>query len=167
MSYSGYTTEEDRRKAIRNAPDVIEAVKRAAAFVNVDLADFQAKAIAEAARSYADAGELVIRQSMRREQWTIEGFRDHVRQRMRHELLDTVTRQGLIPVDLPAESLKYMDRWFMPTDDLERPQGIPAEAVEAGAEWETVILTLSVPVRKPPVDRAKAVKAGILTGGSQ
>ena len=56
MSYSGYTTEEDRRKAIRNAPDVIEAVKRAAAFVNVDLADFQAKAIAEAARSYADAG---------------------------------------------------------------------------------------------------------------
>jgi hypothetical protein len=55
----------------------------------------------------------------------------------------------------------------MPGDDPERTEGfpeVPAEAVEQGAEWETVILTLTVPVRRPPVDRGAAVKAGILTG---
>jgi hypothetical protein len=153
-----------REEIRKNAANVTQAVEIAGRHVGVGLFDYQATYIAEVARTFAE-GWLHVRHAMHREEWAIEDFRAHVRRKMRFDLLDTVTSQGFIPVDLPAESLKYMDRFFIAaTDDLERPEGIPAEAVEQGAEWETVILVLSVPVRRPPVDRAAAVKAGILTG---
>lgn len=161
----GEEMERHWRQHLAEATSAADAVMRAAQRFHIPIEyDYQARAVAEAALSYADT-TVTSRRPARKDEWADEGYRDYLRQDMRHKLLDLVTRQGLIPVALPAETLKYMDRWFNPvTDDMERPEGIPAEAVKQGAEWETVILTLSVPVRRPPVDRAAAVKAGILAG---
>jgi hypothetical protein len=159
--------EEAQRETLKAARDAAHAAQLAASFTGVRLDTWQAEKIAEAARSFAEDW-LHIRRPLRRDQWADEGHREYVRQRMRFDLLDTVTRQGLVPVDLPAETLRYLGRWgFMLGDDPERTESIPevpAEAVEQGAEWETVILTLTVPVRRPSVNRAAAVKAGILAG---
>jgi hypothetical protein len=154
------------RKYISEAPNVAEAVQRAAklAAVPCTLHDYQAQAIADAARSFADSTVHVTRGVARRD-WEDDQFRHYVRDKMRYDLLALLTKQGLIPVDLPAESVKYLDRWFNPdVHDAERVSGIPPEAVKAGTEWETIMLMLSVPVRRPPVDRAAAVRAGILAG---
>lgn len=155
-----------QREHIRkNARNVTEAVTMAAGFVNTMLYDHQAAYIAEVARSFAES-QVRVCQAILRDQWSIEDFRAHVRQRMRHKLFDTVTSQGLIPVALPAEVLRYVPRFgWMPCDDPEKVSAeVPAEAVAQGADWEAVILMLTVPVRVPPVDREAAVKAGILTG---
>ena len=161
-------TDVERREQIKkHARNATEAVQIAARQVGSELAGYQAQWVAEVARTFAEGGSAV-REACPRQMWEIEDYRQHVRREMRFRLLDELTSQGFIPVDLPSETLRYLGRWgFMAGDDLERAEGIPeipAEAVEQGAEWETVILTLTVPVRRPPVDRAAAVKAGILTG---
>lgn len=161
-------TDVERREQIKkHARNATEAVLIAARQVGKEIADYQAQWIAEVARTFAESG-AAVREACPRQMWEIEDYRQHVRREMRFKLLNEVTDQGLIPVDLPSEALRYVGRWgFMAGDDPERFEGIPeipAEAVEQGAEWETVILTLTVPVRRPPVDRAAAVKAGILTG---
>lgn len=158
MSYES-EREKTRRQRIRNARSVEEAVQIAASYVglqNVD--DWQAKAIAEAARDFAD-NVVGNTQMALRFQWEQPGYQDHMRQRMRHELLDTVTRQGLVPVELPSEKLMYRQGRF----GLEGAE-VPEEAVNQGADWDEVQVMLRVRVRTPPVDRAAAVKAGILAG---
>jgi hypothetical protein len=161
-----------REEIRQNAGNVTDAVKIAGRHVGLaNLLDYQAAYLAEVARSFAESRQR-ISYAVPREQWADPQVRAHTRQRMRHQLLDTVTRQGYIPVGLPAETLKYLDPWsWNPGIDLDqavdRIPEIPAEAVEQGADWATVVLILTVPVRRPPIDRAKAVQAGILTGDQE
>jgi len=151
----------------QRAHSVTEAVQMAAWLQGISVAEHQARLIAEVALSFSDS-VLHIRQAALKHEWAIDAYREHIRHDMRHKLIDTVAQQGYIPLALPAEALMYMDRFFYPgADDVDAPcrsREVPAEAVEQGAEWESVILELSVPVRRPPVDRYAAVRAGILAG---
>lgn len=123
------------------------------------------RAIADAVLATADTicqvEELCVRQWWERE----ERYRDHVRQELRHKLLDGITRDGRIPTALPVETLGYRDiRRAWPTDGAPRWDGgvVPDEAVAGGADWTHRLVRLTVPVRTPPVDRAAAVRAGVL-----
>lgn len=77
-----------------------------------------------------------------------ERFRGHVRKKMRYALLDHVTSLGLVPTTLP-------------TEEIRREQVGPFGPADTGSATN-VIVRLSVPVRTPSIDRAKAVRAGIL-----
>ena len=153
-----YTREDERRQRqqahIASAPNVAEAVRRAAAYVGVNVEhDYQAAAIANAARSFADT-VVHVRQTAHRFQWEeADGFRDYLRQAMRRELLDAVASQGLIPVALPSETLRYSAGFLDGFREMPEDSG-----------WQEVTVTLEVPVRTPPVDREAAVKAGLLDG---
>jgi hypothetical protein len=154
--YPGETERQHHQRAhIRSAPDVAEAVRRAARHVGVTVEhDYQANAIAEAARSFADT-VIGNRRAAARFQWENEGFRDYTRQDLRRELLDTITRQGLLPVSLPRETIRYTAGF---------PDAGGLREVPESADWQTVIVEIEVGVRTPPVDREAAVKAGILNG---
>jgi hypothetical protein len=127
----------------------------AAAKAGVNLYEHQAEALALAAISYFN--EIVhVRQVADRHLWEADGFQDHLRQRMRHELLDGITRRGLVPVSLPREEVRFMAGGFIdPEGRCEVPEG---------ADWQMAELSLEVKVRRPPVDREAAVKAGVLHG---
>lgn len=132
----------------------------AAGEVGVSVAEYQAKHMAEAAIAFFD--EIVqLRQVAQSMQWEQPGFQDFLRQNMRRELLDGITRGGLIPTSLPRETLRFMGGGTYAA--FVDPEDGGYEVPET-AEWHTVYVTLEVPVRKPPVDRQKAVRAGILGG---
>lgn len=109
--------------------------------------------IAREILAYADDQVGTI-QVAPREMWENEGYRRHRRQAMRRELIEAVTSQGYVPVGLPTETLVYV-RMGPPWYGGEVPES---------ADWDTVKVSLEVKVRTPPVDRAAAVRAGILTG---
>jgi len=90
----------------------IENVMRAAGRVGAFIENYQASAIIEAALAYADE-TAQCRQMAYREQWEQPGWRDWMRQRMRHDLLDMITTQGLVPVSLPAEKIRYVAGGFL------------------------------------------------------
>ena len=108
---------------------------------------------------------MEVRYTAVRQAWGREGLREHVRAEMRLNLLDQVTRTGRIPTALPVETLRYFlfPSYFPPAEDggVAGTGEVPAEYVN-DAEWQIVELRLWVPVRTPPVDRAAAVRAGIL-----
>ncbi|SRR5216683_4822039 len=135
-----------------------EAVRQAAARCRVgDISLYAAEAIARAAIAFAD-GVQQIRQAADRLQWEQEGFRDYLRQDMRYKLLYSITRQGLVPVALPQETVRYMTGGIL---DPENQHEVPGDL---DAPWQAVVLTLEVGVRRPPVDREAAVRAGVLKG---
>lgn len=130
----------------------------AAGEVGVSVAEHQAKHLAEAAIAFFD--EIVqLRQAAQPVQWDQPGFQDYLRQHMRHELLDGITRRGLVPTSLPSETLRFMGGGSYAA--FVDPENGGYEVPET-AEWHTVYVTLEVPVRKPPIDREAAVRAGIL-----
>jgi hypothetical protein len=160
MSGYRYVTDPQQQQAyIREATSAGEAVRRAAMFAGVTLvADFQADAIAKAAQSWA-AGKMQVRQMAPRERWKEEGFREYLRQRMRRELLESITSEGHVPVSLPAERLRFLADIHFSADDSGR------EVPEAGP-WEMVAVILEVGVRTPSVDRRAAVRAGVIGGSA-
>lgn len=132
------------------------AASQAAAVRGIHLTDYVAQAVAEAVLDAVD-GTMSVRESMPRHMWQDSAAQDYVLQQLRRKLLDEITSQGLVPTALPAQSLRYVS-WTFGSD-----QPLRASETEP-AEWDTVEITLTVPVRVPPVDRKAAVKAGILGG---
>lgn len=93
--------------------------------------------------------------------WERDDYRSYIRSDLRRKLLSMCADQGLVPTQLPVEELTHHDTrmgGMLPTG---RNQ-IPADAIERGAEWDYVDIRLSVPARRPPIDRAAAVRAGVV-----
>jgi hypothetical protein len=144
-------------------------VQLAAEFFGIGVAgrqisDWQARMIAEAACGFAEQVVETTKTAPREPHWEDPRFREHLRQEMRWDLLDMVTRTGRVPVSLPAEQVRYL-RGF----GLTAPPGSGAgtggmEETGEDGPWDTVAVTLTVGVRVPPVDRAAAVRAGLLHG---
>lgn len=149
------TTTADRAY-IRQAASPADAAGRAAALHGISLPGYAAQQIADAVLGYAD-NTVSVRESVEQRMWQSPGAQDHVLQHLRHQLLDEITSQGMVPTALPTAALRY-GSWLYGSDR-------PHRSSEAEpAEWNTVEVTLTVPVRVPPVDRKAAVKAGILGG---
>jgi hypothetical protein len=123
--------------------------------VTVHMSDSQARALADAANSYWDQ-ITYVGQAVPREQWEADRFREYLRQRMRNDLLELVTRQGFVPVTLPHETVRYV------TGGILDPENV--HEVPESADWQMAVVILEVYVRAPPVDREAAVKAGVLGG---
>lgn len=137
------------------ARSAAEAVRRIARERGFDIGEWGAHLMAEAACSFYD-DVTVGRQIAHRPQWKHPGYREHLRQRMRHELLDLITRQGFVPVSLPHEEVRFVAGGILDPANMHE--------VPESADWLTVVVTLECPVRRPPVDRKAAVKAGLLNG---
>jgi hypothetical protein len=133
------------------------AVMLAAGEVGVTVAEYQAKRMADAAIAFYD--EIVqAREVASRHLWEAPGFQEHRRQSMRHKLLDGITRRGLVPVSLPHETVHFLLSSFAGFQDPDAGTEVPESA-----PWDMAAVTLDVAVRRPPVDREAAVRAGILT----
>lgn len=148
--------------------DPVDAVERTAAAHGIHLYTHVAAAIADAVLNTTADTVVSMREACAREQWEHdERYRDHVRAHLRRKLLDAVTSQGRIPTTLPVEELRHYDwrNWPMSRmTDEQTPDGavVPDWAIEQGADWTHVEVSLTVPVRTPPIDRAAAVKAGLV-----
>lgn len=144
------------RAYIRQAPTAAEAAGRAAALHGISLPGYAARQIADAVLGHADS-TASARDSVERRMWQDPGAREYLLQRLRHRLLDEITSQGLVPTALPTVALAYQSWRYGSEQPLRASEAEPAE-------WDTVEVTLTVPVRVPPVDRKAAVKAGVLSG---
>jgi hypothetical protein len=153
------TTTADRAY-VQQATTPADAAGRAAALHGISLPGYAAQQIADAVLGYAD-NTVSVRDSVERRTWQDPGAQEHLLQRLRHRLLDEITSQGLIPTALPAVALRYAS-WLYGSD---RPLPMRVSETEP-AEWDTVEVTLTTPVRVPPVDRKAAMKAGLLSGGT-
>jgi hypothetical protein len=142
---------------MRRRPGPADLVAEVAARHGMRVNPHVASLIARALLDWADAA-YEVHQTVPKEAWAQTGFRDSLRQEMRRQLLDEVTSQGRIPTALPSEAVRYLDNPFP------KPSGseVPPWAVQAGAPYGWVEVTLAVQVRTPPVDRAAAVRAGLL-----
>jgi hypothetical protein len=146
---------------IRQADPVL-AARRAAAATGCEMADYQALKIVEAVLACAD-GAYEVREMLHREAWEDESHRDRVRQSLRHKLLDKCAREALVPTMLPVELLRHFEGLPMLGSPDGSPAGeVPAWAVESGAAWHMVEVSLTVAVRRPVIDRVAAVRAGLL-----
>ena len=149
-------TAKQYRIALHDASNAAGAAGVAARFAGLpDLTSGQLELIAAAVLGHAD-NRLRNCQVVPREMWENEGYLDHRRQAMRRELHEAVTSQGYVPVALPSETVRYLKM---------APPSFGAEVPESG-DWDTAEITLEVAVRTPPVDRAEAVRRGLLTGGA-
>jgi hypothetical protein len=143
----------DMRREHRSAAAAVQAQARD---FGLWLPDDQARALAEAACSFWE--EIVyIRADATREMWGDRAYRETLRQMTRHKLLDVVTSRGLIPASLPQETVRYMAGW---------PGCGNAREVAESAEWDTAQVTLEVPVRKPPADRASVSSSPMSCGSA-
>jgi hypothetical protein len=155
--------DERRRKLITDAPSLEVAIKRAAGVVSLPVLGYQAEAIAEAVGIWA-SGVAAVRYVADRQKWETAGFRDYIRQEMRWKLLDKITREGHVPVSLPAEAL-HRTRLMPWTADPEADDvPVPRFSMPEDSDWDQVIIVLEAGIRSPPVDRQAAVKAGVLGG---
>lgn len=144
------------RIALHDAGNAVEAARVAAKFAGIpDLTSGQLELIAAAVLSHAD-NRLGECQAVPREMWENEGYLDYRRQVMRRELHEAVTSQGYVPVALPSETVRYLKM---------APPSFGGEVPESG-DWDTAEVTLEVAVRAPAIDRAEAVRRGLLTGAS-
>ena len=145
--------------AMQLSTPAANAARYAASRLGVQLSDYVAQAVADAVLDAADS-ILSTSESVPRHLWQNPDAQGHVLQQLRRKLLDEITGQGLVPTALPTQTLTYQS-WRYGND-----QPLRASETEP-AEWDTVEVTLTVPVRVPPVDRKAAVKAGILSGGAR
>lgn len=143
------------RAALRDAGSAVEAAGVAARFAGREIDSTTLELIAAAVLGHAD-NRLGSRQTVDRHMWENEGYRDYRRQEMRRELHEAVTSQGYVPIALPSETVRYL-KMAPPSFGGEVPESV---------DWDTVEIALEVPVRTPPVDRAEAVRRGLLTGGA-
>lgn len=129
-------------------PDAAAAAARAAALHGISLPPRAAADIAAAARNHAS--QVISKSSTAtRDAWQDGNYRERMLSDLQLRLLDDVTRQGLLPVALPAEKLTY---WTAPYSSA-------GEEVPETAAWETVKAELSVPVSKPPASVPAATPA--------
>ncbi len=149
------TTAKRYRSALRDASSPVDAAEVAARFAGRTVDRTTLELIATAVLGHAD-NRLGSRQTVPRHMWEIEDYRDHHRQAMRRELHETVTSHGYVPIALPTETVRYLKM---------APPSFGAEVPES-ADWDTAEISLEVAVRTPPVDRAEAVRRGLLAGGT-
>ena len=115
---------------------VVEIARRAGVYVS----PATGRTIADALLDYADSS-YEVRQLVDRREWADDRWRERILADLRRRLLDEVTSQGRIPTALPSQAIRYP---------------------EAGADYESVEITLAVQCRTPAIDRAAAVRAGLL-----
>lgn len=121
--------------------------------------DYALRAVADAVLACAD-GVSEARYEMPRHMWADEGARQHVRERLRRQLAYDTADHGRLPTALPTEEIHYaMWRFFSGPDGYAE---VHPDAVERGADYDLVIVTLWVPVRHPPTDRPAVADAGLL-----
>ena len=150
------TTRKLYRAALYDAGNAVEAAGVAAKFAGLsNLTSDQLELIATAVLGHAD-NRLGSRDTAPRHLWQTAEYRDYHRQTMRRELHEAVTSQGYVPIALPSEMVRYLKM---------APPAFGAEVPES-ADWDTAEISLEVAVRTPPVDRAEAVRRGLLTGGT-
>ena len=138
---------------LHSAVDAAEAAIAAARCPAVDRSVLEVIAMAVLARADNQLGTVQV---VHREMWENEGYRDYHRQVMRRELHEAVTSQGYVPIALPSETVRYL-KMAPPSFGAEVPESV---------DWDTAEISLEVAVRTPPVDRAEAVRRGLLTGGA-
>jgi hypothetical protein len=136
-----------------------DAVRRVLNRRGITVDDYVTQRVADAVLGYAD-NTMSVRESMPRHPWQDPGVQEHMLQQLRRKLLEEITSQGLVPTALPTQTLAYQSWRYGNEQPLRASEAEPAE-------WDTVEVTLTVPVRVPPVDRKAAVKAGILSGGTR
>lgn len=145
------------RADLAQATSAADAARRILARRRINIPDYIAEQVADAVLGYS-GNMMSVRESIPRHLWQHPDIQEHALQRLRHQLLDEITSQGLLPSALPSHALVYQS-WRYGSD-----QPLRASETEP-AEWDTVEITLTAPVRVPPVDRKAAVKAGVLGGG--
>jgi hypothetical protein len=143
---------------MRRRPEPEELVTQIATRWRVTMNPTAAREIAQALLGWADAA-LEVSEIVVKHIWAETRFEARIRQDLRTKLFDEVTKQGRIPTALPSWALRYLD---VPQSFGSEGAEIPPDAVAAGAPYEFVQVILAMPVRTPPVDRAAAVKAGLL-----
>uniref|UniRef100_UPI003F49987A hypothetical protein n=1 Tax=Streptosporangium sp. CA-235898 TaxID=3240073 RepID=UPI003F49987A len=135
------------------------AARESGVFLYEDAAAHIARAVLEAHDTTFEVKEWAAR-----ENWDIPDYREHIRRHLRHALLLGLADKGLLPVAVPTESVSYLahGHWNIQTSEqssgaspnrvwLDSFQGteVPASRAEAGTvDWETVVVTLKVPVRE-------------------
>lgn len=137
------------RADLAAATSAADAARRILARRCINIPDYIAEQVADAVLGYSD-NRLEVRGTAERWIWQDPDGQAHILQRLRHQLLDTVTSGGYVPTALPTQTCTYTS-W--------RDGGRTVAATEP---WDQAEITLTVPVRTPPVDREAAVKAGIL-----
>lgn len=154
MNYTDPTALDKADLAQATSP--ADAARRILARRGITVDDYVAQVVADAVLNHV-SNTISVRESVERGTWQSPGAQDYMLQRMRHRLLDEITSQGMVPTALPSQALRFVS-WPYRSD-------VPIRASETEpAEWDTVEVTVSAPVRVPPVDRKAAVKAGILGG---
>lgn len=113
----------------------VEAVLAAAAREGLAMRAEQAAAIVRTLFAWHE-GEIRSVQLATPDHWRITGFRDHLRRRMRHALLEKVIEEGSLMTALPREEIR---------DPVSTPLYLSSgNNIEA---WSYAI-TMSVPVRR-------------------
>lgn len=144
---------------MKRRPEPHELVAEIARQDDVIVSRATAGKIAAALFDYADTAYEVRRLSDRRE-WEDQARRERILLDLRRQLFDEVAGQGLIPTALPSRAIRY---FALPAFvDGQRQSEVPAEFAAQGADYESVEITLGVQCRTPEIDRAAAVRAGLL-----
>lgn len=151
-----------RRQHVMDSSSLAVALQRAGSVVGLQVLSYQAEVLAEAAGIWA-SGSMEVRSAAQREVWAVEDYRAHLRQEMRFKLLDKITREGYVPVSLPVETLHFTRFRYHDLLSDGDPQP-PSFSMPEDSNWDQVIAVLEVGIRRPPVDRAAAVRAGVLRG---
>lgn len=141
------------REALDGCSSPVDAAEVAARFARRDIDRHVLELITTAVLSHAD-NRLGVARPVDRHMWEDGDCREFCRQEMRRELAELVTSRGYVPIALPAEALAYLKM---------APPSFGAHVPE-DADWDMIEVRLEVQVRTPPIDRAAAVKAGLLTG---
>lgn len=135
-----HATDADRAY-IQHATSPAHAAGRAAALHGITLPRDTAQQIADAVLGHADK-QHSVRTSLDRRTWQHPDVCEHALQRLRHQLLDEITSQGLLPTALPTQTLTYVSWQYRSSKPLAASETEPAE-------WDAVEITLTVPVRTP------------------
>jgi hypothetical protein len=112
------------------------AVLEAAAKLGIRLPLGAEETLATAALTYAD-NVYGITQLARREEWADTRWRERLRRRMQHQLLEELITRELLMVTLPQEAVTYHVESFTG----------PGAALPEGAPWDMAKVQLRVQVR--------------------
>jgi hypothetical protein len=134
------TTAADRAY-IQHATSAAHAAGRAAALRGITLPRDVAQQIADAVLGHAD-NKYSVRVSLDRRAWQHPDAHEHALQQLRRQLLDEITSRELLPVALPAQTLTYVSWRYGSNEPL-------AASTAEPADWDSVEITLTVPVRTP------------------
>lgn len=83
-----------------------------------------------------------------RQHWEDEQYRTHLRRQQPRELSDRLTEQGLLPIELPVETLRYFTDPYG-VDAQGWDEATMAERAEFASLWAVVHVRLEVRARLP------------------